>query len=349
MRPALRALARGAATVLAAPHLVVSVLLITMMTAAPFGVWLGTRLQQSLAGQSLGATESAEIDPEWWLEFRRHASGLEATFTPAIVGFAAPLSNLSAILDGTAPPAAVVVPVVLAMIVWAFLWGGLLHRFAHGPASMGALLSAALRWWWPFVLIALAAAIVQLLLYVTVHPLLFGPLLGALVPADAPELLAFAARLTMYVVFAAFMVPVLLVADYARVLAAVTGQRSVRVLAADAFQFLRQSLVPVVTLFIAAGLLFVLLLTVYGMSETYGGTRLGGWRAIAIGQAYILARLTLRLITGASPGPTGAAAPRTGIIAVGARRSSPTAGYRRRRSLAARATRRCSRAPRSRG
>ncbi len=300
MRPALRALARGGVTVLAAPHLVVLVLLITMMTAAPFGVWLGTRLQQSLAGQSLGPTESAEIDPEWWFEFRRHATGLEATFTPAIVGFAAPLSNFSAILDGTAPPPAVVVPVVLAMIVWAFLWGGLLHRFAHGPASIRILLSAALHWWWPFVLIAVAAAIAQLLLYVTVHPLLFVPVLGALVPADASEPFAFAARVAMYVAFASFLVPVLLVADYARAFAVVTGQRSVRAALAEALRFVRQCFVPVVTLYLAAGLLFVLLLTVYGMSETYGGSRLGGWRAIAIGQAYILARLTLRLITGAS-------------------------------------------------
>ncbi len=48
-------------------------------------------------------------------------------------------------------------------------------------------------------------------------------------------------------------------------------------------------------LYLLAGLLFVALLGVYGVAEVYGGTRLGGWRSILIGQGYIVARLAIRL------------------------------------------------------
>ena len=99
MRTAFRALAGGATAVLTAPHLVVVVLIVTMLSAAPFGAWLGVRLQAALAGQSLGPTNSAEIIPSG-AGVSQPLTGLEATFTPAIVGFAAPLSNLSALLDG---------------------------------------------------------------------------------------------------------------------------------------------------------------------------------------------------------------------------------------------------------
>jgi len=46
-------------------------------------------------------------------------------------------------------------------------------------------------------------------------------------------------------------------------------------------------------------LLFIVLLAVamaaYGVGELYGGSRVGGWRAVAIGQAFIALRLALRL------------------------------------------------------
>jgi hypothetical protein len=56
----------------------------------------------------------------------------------------------------------------------------------------------------------------------------------------------------------------------------------------------------VAVLYLLTGLLVVALLTVYGVTEAYGGTRVGGWRAVLIGQAYVVGRLALRLTFAAS-------------------------------------------------
>jgi hypothetical protein len=57
---------------------------------------------------------------------------------------------------------------------------------------------------------------------------------------------------------------------------------------------------PAVLLYLIVGLLFAAMLAAYGFAEVSGGSRLGGWRAVAIGQAYVIGRLTLRLVLAAS-------------------------------------------------
>jgi hypothetical protein len=301
MRAAFRALAGGATAVSTAPHLVVVVLIVTMLTAAPFGAWLGLRLQSALAGQVLSPTNSAEIDPEWWLEYRSHATGLEATLTPAIVGFAAPLSNLSALLDGTPQPLVLIVPAAIAAMTWAFLWGGLLTRFAR-RRRLGARAFAerSRHFWVPFIQIAAIAVVGQAILYLTVHRLLFGPVFNAFVSREPSEQSALIFRIALYAIFGACLAAISVIADYARVLAIGTGQRRVSVLITEAWRVVKTRTAPVVTAFLLTGGLFVALLVLYGTAETTGGSRLGGWRAIALGQAYILARLTIRLLAAAS-------------------------------------------------
>ena len=298
MANALRAFGRGVAAVLLAPHLVLAALLVTLLAAAPFAAWLGVTLQEAMPPEGL-TPSSAEIDAEWWLEFRRHATGLAATFTPAIVGFAAPLSNLSAILDGTMP-LVMILPAAVAVIAWAFLWGGLLHRFAHGRLMPARFLRAATGSWGTFTLIALVAAVAQLALYLTVHPLLFRLLFPALAGPGTPEPTAVVTRAAFYVVFGACLVMVTLVADYARGIAAVTGERRVGQLLSQAWQFIRRHTAATVTLYLLTGMLFVIMFVTYGIGDTIGGTRVGGWRAVAIGQLYIAGRLVIRLIFGAS-------------------------------------------------
>jgi hypothetical protein len=90
----LRALLLGITDVLRAPWLLIAVAAITLLTAAPFAGVLDSRLQQSLSVQPQVSLDETEIDPEWWMEFREHARGLEATFTPAVLGFAATLDGI---------------------------------------------------------------------------------------------------------------------------------------------------------------------------------------------------------------------------------------------------------------
>jgi hypothetical protein len=285
-----RALAKGLGAVLTAPLLLLAVMLVTMAAAAPFGVVLGNRLQSAFASQSLQPGEAAEIDAEWWMEFRSHAQGLEATFTPAVIGFAAPLDNLSALADGTARPAALAV-----------LWGVILERFHRGRGvRAGELVARGFAHAPRFAAIALAAAAVHLLLYQTVHRLLFGPVFNMLSASAGSERDAFFWRLALYAMFGALLITVSLVADYARASSVVVGHRTLRESLAAGIHFVRANRLAVFTLYLMTGLLFVGLLVGYGVAETMGGSRLGGWRAIGVAQAYIFGRLAIRLAFGAS-------------------------------------------------
>ena len=67
-----------------------------------------------------------------------------------------------------------------------------------------------------------AAAFIIVVLYLTVHALLFGPVYRMLVSSGATERDAFLVRVVLYVVFLAPLALVGLVADYARV-SAVAG------------------------------------------------------------------------------------------------------------------------------
>lgn len=297
----LRALGSGLRTVITAPALLIVVTTASVLLVLPFGLVLGSQLRTALANRQPVYLGTAEIDAEWWLAFREQAEGLAATFTPAILGAAAPLDNLSAMLDGTARPLAILGPIVLAALVWAWLWGGLLERFrAKRRIGVGAFWEAGWRHVWTFAAISLAAAVAHLVLYFTVHALLFGPVFGWLASVADTERAAFLWRIALYAVFGACLLAVSMMADFARVSVVVQSRRGVRQAMAAAATFLREHAGSALMLYVLVGIVFGAMLGLYVTGEVYGGTRLGGWRSVLIGQAYIVARLAMRLTLAAA-------------------------------------------------
>lgn len=296
-----RALFEGLWLVICAPILVAGVALVSLLIAVPFGLVLNSHVQASLANQPPIYQGSVEIDPEWWSEFRNHATGLDATFTPTIIGFAAPLDNLSAFFDGTARPVALAGPVALSALAWAFLWGGIFQRFVRGRREgPAAFWSASLRFFPRFAIISIAAAVMSLVLYLTVHAVLFGPVYQWLAAGASSERNAFIWRIVLYAIFGALIMTVSLVADYARIGVVSAPTLSAGKAIAAGLRFVRTNLGATVLLYVLTGALFVALLVVYGVVDTYGGSRVGGWRGVLIAQAYIVARLTIRLTFAAS-------------------------------------------------
>jgi len=287
--------------VMRAPGLVAGITVLTLAMAAPFGLIVGLQIQESLATQPPIDLGSSEIDGEWWMEFREHASGLAATFTPTIIGFAAPLDNLSSLLDGSPRPLILVIPVAAFGLLWALLWGGLLHRFQAGRrVGLRPFWTAAWRAFPTNVAIGAIAALVNLLLFLTVHAVLFGPVYGALAARTATERDAFFERVLLYVLFGSLIATVSLIADYARVHVACAGLRSARQAVIASARFVRRHALAVLTLYLLTGAVFVTLVAGYGIIEMVGATRVAGWRGVALGQAYIIGRLALRLTFGAS-------------------------------------------------
>jgi hypothetical protein len=240
---------------------------------------------------------SEEIDADWWLEFRRHARGFDATFTPAIIGFAAPLSNLSAVLDGTMPPLILLIPIAIAVVTWAFIWGLVIERFRTGGTSRpSALMRAGFAAMPRFLAISAAAVAAQLILYFTVHAVLFGVVFDALTATLTRERDAFVVRVALYAIFGVLIGSVTLVADYARISTGL-GRPAPW---ATAIAFVRRRWSSAFALFLVTTIILGLALVVYGVGEAYGGSRVGGWRGVAIGQAFIWLRLVVRLVSIAS-------------------------------------------------
>lgn len=297
----LRVLAQGVIDVLKAPVMVAAIAIVTLAIALPFAAVLHSRLQESLSVQPQVSLADTEIDPEWWMEFREHARGLEATFTPAVLGFASTLDGLSGVLDGRGFPVAILAPLILSVLVWAFVWGGVLHRFQRGRAiGLRGFVSAGRAHVLRFIAIAVVAAAVNLVLYLTIHRLLFGPIYRALVAMTTTERDAFMARVALYVIFFTLLAVVSLVADYARVAAVAGRETSAASMVRSAIGFIRRHAAAVIALYVMTGAIFLVITVAYGTLEIYGGSQVGGWRAIAIGQAYVLVRLAIRLTFAAS-------------------------------------------------
>lgn len=289
---ALGAFFSGLWQVIRAPFTLLAVLVITALTAVPFGLVMGSRLQTALNDQPPVMLGSEEIDADWWLEFRRHAEGLNATFTPAIIGFAAPLSNLSSVLDGTRPDPVMVAPIAIAIVTWAFIWGWAIERFRHGGSRRaGALMRAGFRAMPRFVAISIVATIAQVMLYLTLHRVLFGRVFSMLTTSMSVERDAFIVRVILYVIFGVCLAGVSLSADYARV-GSVIGRGAWR----ECSSFVRRNWPSVAGLFLITTVILGVLFVLYGVGEQYGGSRVAGWRGVAIGQAFIIVRLAMRLV-----------------------------------------------------
>jgi hypothetical protein len=295
-----RATRDGLLLTIRAPGLLLTILLVAMLSAIPFAFAIEPAGMESLALQPPAALGSSEIDAEWWMEFRRQASGLARTFTPAILGFAAPLDSVSAVLDGTRWPAALAFPILLSAVLWAFLWGGVLHRFATGDSTVGGFVSAASRSFGRLTALTMIAAAVNLLIYVSVHALLLGSLYNAIAARVSTERDAFLARLALYAIFAAVLMLVNAVFSFARIAIVAEGERDIVRALTRARQFVRASLTSVTALYVIFVTVFVAAMIAYGAVELAGGSRVGGWRAVAIGQAFIAFRLALRLGLAAS-------------------------------------------------
>lgn len=299
--PALRAFGHGLWTAARAPLLLAGITVVLAAAALPFGLVVHSQVQASLAGQPPLEAWQGDIDPEWWAEFRTQARGLSATFTPAIIGAAAPLDTLSAVVDGTTQPWAMAAPVVVSLLIWSWLWGGVLDRFHRGEAAgPRAFAAAGFRWAPRFIVISAAATAVVLLLYVTVHPLLFGPVYSGLAAQAGSERAAFAWRVVLYGIFGVLLALVGLVADYARIALVARSAGSSRGALWVGVQFVREHLLGNLTLWGVALAVNGAFLAAYVAVDVYGGSRVGGWRAIAIGQAYLVSRLVMRVTVAAA-------------------------------------------------
>jgi hypothetical protein len=288
----------GARRVHGAPAIVGAVWALSLLLALPLGLVLRGMIRDSL-GASLAADAAAEgVNYDWWHEFIEQASGVGATFVPAIVGYAAPLKNLSDLIDNQPLAATLAAAVTVWLLLWAFISGGIIDRYARGRTTYTpGFFSACGVFFFRFLRLGVLAGAAYWFLFAYFHPWLFEGAYVRWTRDVNAERDAFVVRLLLYVLFAAGLAAINLVFDYAKIRAVVEDRRSMVGALAAGSRFVAHHPRATMGLYLLNTLVFAAILLVYRpIAPGAGWSGAGVWLAFAIVQAYIVARVWAKLV-----------------------------------------------------
>jgi hypothetical protein len=294
------ALRDGVRRVNAAPLMLVGMFTITLAVALPLSIALrgmiAAQLGDSLAAETLASGTSLD----WWQEFSSQAQGLGTTFVPTIVGFGAVLENVSSLLDNI-PMAATIAGVTAAwLVIWSFLSGGVIDRYARGrPTRAYGFFAACGTHFWRFLRLGVLALVAYWLLFTQVHGWLFENFYLWATRDMTVERSAFLVRVLCYGVFGVLLIACNLVFDYARIRTVVEDRRSAIGALVTGARFVRRH-PRALGLYLLNGALFLALALGYALVAPGAPAGFAIWIAFLIGEAYILLRHYLKLLFYAS-------------------------------------------------
>jgi hypothetical protein len=292
----------GIRRVNSAPAILLGVWALTLFVSVPLAVAMRGMLAQHL-GRSLAAeTAASGVNYDWMQEFGDQAVGVGVTFKPTIIGFGAVLDNLSAFIDNTRRPAVIVGAASAYIVLWIFVAGGIIDRYARDRAThaYGFFASAGV-FFFRFLRLAAVQWLVYALLFGSVHRWLFARLYPRLIHEMSVERTAFFVRISLYLVFGILVAGCTMVFDYAKVRAVVEDRRSMLGALAGGVGFIRRNGAAAVRLFLTNFALFAVVVGVYSFfAPGVGSADASMWSAFALGQFYVLARIWVKLTFWAS-------------------------------------------------
>lgn len=274
MLRALQAIVYGAGVVARSPGLILIVYIALVAAVVPAAAVVARDLDASFKARAIERVMPAAVDAGWF----SRANAL----SPAIIGFAAQRSNLDDLINGAAGSRLVVTPLIVWFVVWTLVLGGVLHRFAPAasPISRG-FMAAALRCFPRFAAIAVATLAVYAMAaaaYTALPPNLRFPLLAPLVGVVAITTL---------------------IASYARAHIAIEDAR-LPVAIRSGVSMLRRGPATVATHALVAFAAWIAIMMLLALIDRTYGAGTGIWRPLLVAQAYVIARIVLRLIWEAS-------------------------------------------------
>jgi hypothetical protein len=137
--PSIRgAAAQGVRAVRGAPGILLALWLSNLSFALPFAVQIALSLRSAIGPSLVHEKLRRGFDMGWFGEYRAAARGIETSFGPAVTGDAAIYGNLEDWLTGrlfVEQPGLVAAGALYALL-WIFLIGGVLDRFARPVESV---------------------------------------------------------------------------------------------------------------------------------------------------------------------------------------------------------------------
>lgn len=297
-----RCLREGVRRVHAAPVIILAIWALSLLLALPLGLVLRGLIRESL-GSSMAADSAATgVNYDWWNEFIQQTGGIGTSFVPSIIGFAAPLGNLSRLVDHVPLAATLTSLVVVWLVLWAFLTGGIFDRYARARTThTPAFFAACGVFFFRFLRLGAVAWLAYWLLFRFVHHWLFDSAWTRWTRELTAERDAFWIRLALYVLFAALLAAVNLLVDYAKVRAVVEDRRSMIGALLASARFVARQPGATVGLYLLNTLVFVAVLAIYsGVAPGAAWHGAGMWLAFVVMQLYIIARVWAKLIFAAS-------------------------------------------------
>lgn len=299
---AVRAFRNGVRRVNGAPVVLLGLVLMTLLVAFPMSLVVRSMVENHLGRSAAALIAYDRANYDWWEEFAAQASGVGTTFTPGIIGFAAVLENTSGLLDNQPLAAAVGGATVAWMILWTFLSGGVIDRYARSrPTRAHGFFAACGTHFWRFLRLGLVAGCAYLVLFETIHEWLFESGYGRLTRDLTVERTGLMIRVGAYIVFSALLALTGLLLDYARIRIVVEDRRSAVAALVASVRFITSHAWRVGALFLLNSAAFLALLLAYAGSAP--GAPRGGlhlWVVLAAGQAYIMGRHYVKLLVYAS-------------------------------------------------
>jgi len=285
-----------------APALLLGVWGLTLLVSVPMAAAMRGMLAQHLGASLAADTAASGVNYDWMQEFSDQAAGIGVTFRPTILGFGAVLDNLSAFIDNTMRPVVIVAAATVYIVLWIFVAGGIIDRYARErPTRTAGFFASSGVFFFRFLRLAAVQWIVYALLFGWLHPLVFGRLYQDMVREIPVERTAFAIRAALYLVFGLVVAVCTSVFDYAKVRAVVEDRRSMISATAQAIGFIRRNLREAAALFLANFALFTAVVALYAFAAPGAGrTGASMWLGFAIGQIYVIARLWVKLVFWAS-------------------------------------------------
>jgi len=279
---------------LAAPAITLGVLVATFVTALPLALIVGERIEADL-GSSAEATSVAEAwNAGWAAEFGGRAQGVARTFTHEIIGFGATLAIASRFADAESLDPSIALAVAGYLLLWMFLWGGILDRFARQRPIRGpAFFAACGTFFGRFLRLAVVIAPLYWAIFRWVHPLLFGTLYDRWTRDLTVEREAVLLRAGLYAAFFGLLGLVGLVADFARVRAVVEDRHSMVGAFLASVRFVRRRLVRLFGLYLLQILALALIAVVWYASAP--GATTSPAAGLLAAQVYLLLRVWARL------------------------------------------------------
>jgi hypothetical protein len=296
-----RAWNQGWRRALAAPWIVIGLWLVTLLLALPLAVTLRGVLAEHLGASVAAGTAASGVNFDWWNEFLAQAAGIGQTFVPAILGFAAVMKNLSTVADAGSLPTAIASVVTANIVVSVFLIGGVLDRLARDrTVGSRGFFAACGVFFFRFLRLGAMAALVYYFLFTWLHPLLLDNAFLALTRDVTVERTAFTYRVVLYLVFAAALLLINVIVDYAKIRMVVEDRRSAIGAVVASIRFIRRQPGAVFGLYLLNTLVFLAVLLLYFLTAPGAAGGFTASLALLIGQVYIVLRVIVRLMFAAS-------------------------------------------------